>query len=271
VLFRDTFTEGIKLTDSHDPLFQVDSKNPWYVDDHFVRQYNRRGSRAVIEKRWVVFKEALTDFYRSTSKVSSSKLIRILDSGCGDGINLFGLGNIVREKGWNASIFGVDYNPLRIERASIFSEIEEIRLSSLDALPYPDDYFDVVLCNQVLEHIPQDKKVVLELKRVLCSGGIFIVGVPNEGCFLGWFRNHVAQRSILQTTDHVNFYTKESISHLISGAGFSILKIEPSGFFFPHSVLHYILAYTKSGRWLLNTVGKAWKSQCAELIVIAAK
>jgi ubiquinone/menaquinone biosynthesis C-methylase UbiE len=213
----------------------------------------------------------LTDYYRSTNKVSSSKPIRILDSGCGDGINLFGLGNIVREKGWNASIFGVDYNPLRIARASIFSEIEEIRQSSLDALPYPDDYFDVVLCNQVLEHIQQDKKVVLELKRVLCSGGIFIVGVPNEGCFLGRFRNHVVQRSILQTTDHVNFYTKESIFNLISGAGFSISKIEQSGFFLPHSVVHYILAYTKSGRWLLNAVGKAWKSQCAELIVIAVK
>ena len=259
------------MTSNQDPNVIIDQQNPWYTDDQFSKQYNRPGPRAVIEKRWVVFKEALTDVYQSPNKVSSSEPIRILDSGCGDGINLFGLGKIVREKGWHARIFGVDYNPLRIERASVFSDIAEIRQSSLDALPYHDGCFDVVLCNQVLEHIQQDKKVVLELKRVLRSGGILIVGVPNEGCFLGRFRNHVVQRSILQTTDHVNFYTKESISNLISEAGFSISKIERSGFFFPHSVLHYFLAYTKLGRWLLNTVGKAWKSQCAELIVIAVK
>jgi ubiquinone/menaquinone biosynthesis C-methylase UbiE len=259
------------LTSNQDPSVLIDQQNPWYTDNQFSKQYNRPGPRAVIEKRWVVFKRVLTDFYRSNNKVSISKPIRILDAGCGDGINLFGLGKIVREKGWNASIFGVDYNPLRIARASIFSEIEEIKHSSLDALPYPDEYFDVVLCNQVLEHIHQYKKVVVELKRVLCPGGILIVGVPNEGCFLGWFRNHIVQRSILQTTDHVNFFTKKSIFNLISGAGFFISKIERSGFFLPHSVVYSILSHIKPGRWLLNIVGKAWRSQCAELIVIAVK
>ena len=119
--------------------------------------------------------------------------------------------------------------------------------------------------------LKQDKKVLLELKRILCPVGIFIVGVPNKGFFLGRFQNYVVQCSILQTTDHMNFHTKESISNLIFGAGFSISKIEQSGFFLPYSIAHYIIAHTKSGRWLLNTVGKAWKLQSAELIVIAVK
>ena len=86
------------MTDSHDPLHQIESKNPWYVDDHFLKQYNRRGPRAVIERRWKIFENAIEDFFIKSNTATSSSPARILDAGCGDGINLFGLNNLAHKR-----------------------------------------------------------------------------------------------------------------------------------------------------------------------------
>ena len=257
------------MKDTHDPHEQISQQNPWYINDQFAKQYGRPGTKAVIETRWGVFEKVICDFFQAGNLPSNDKPARVLDAGCGDGINLFGLNKIKREKQWNALLYGTDYNPLRLDRASKFSFIEEINQSPLDNLPYDADFFDIVICNQVLEHISEDKKVLLELKRVIRSGGLLILGVPNEGCAMAWFRNHVIQRSILQLTDHVNFYTEKSISTILTNSGFSILKTEKSGFFLPHLALNYLVTITKPGRKILNFLGKIFQSQSADLMLIA--
>ena len=259
------------MTDGHEAHQQIAQKNSWYIDDQFARQYERPGTRAVIEGRWRVFENVIYDFFQAGNLPSADNSARILDAGCGDGINLFGLNKITSSNKWDAIIYGVDYNPLRLERASKFPFVEEINQSPLDNLPYADEWFDVVLCNQVLEHISEDKNVLLEFKRVIRPGGLLILGVPNEGCALAWFRNHIIQRSILKSTDHVNFYTEKSISKVLTVSGFSILSIEKSGFFLPHLALHYLASISKPGRKLLNLLGKIFQSQSAELIVSSLK
>src|SRR5581483_7985494 len=44
-------------------------------------------------------------------------------------------------------------------------------VGSADALPVADGTFDVVLCTQVLEHVPDPARVVRELRRVVAPGG----------------------------------------------------------------------------------------------------
>ncbi|MBT5470902.1 MAG: methyltransferase domain-containing protein [Nitrospina sp.] len=257
------------MTNRHDPHQQIYQQNPWYTDDQFAKQYERPGTRAIIEGRWRVFEKAINDFFKTNNKPYKDNPSRILDAGCGDGINLLGLNNMIRAQNWNALLYGTDYNPLRLERASMFSFVEEIKQSPLDNLPYEDNWFDVVLCNQVLEHIPEDKKVLLEFKRVIRPGGLLILGVPNEGCALAWFRNHMIQRSILKLTDHVNFYTQKSVSRILTDSDFEILKIEKAGIFLPHLTLNYLISITKPGRKLLNILGMLFQSQSAELILIS--
>ena len=48
----------------------------------------------------------------------------------------------------------------------------------LTALPYDDRSFDLVLCSHVLEHIPDDRRAIGEIRRVLRTGGHGIVMVP---------------------------------------------------------------------------------------------
>lgn len=45
-------------------------------------------------------------------------------------------------------------------------------------LPFEDESFDIIFCNHVLEHIPDDKKAMMELYRVLKTGGMGIFQIP---------------------------------------------------------------------------------------------
>ncbi len=43
---------------------------------------------------------------------------------------------------------------------------------------YPDDTFDVIYCSHVLEHVPEDRKAMRELRRVLAPAGWAVLQVP---------------------------------------------------------------------------------------------
>lgn len=55
-----------------------------------------------------------------------------------------------------------------------------INMHQLDAtnIQFEDNYFDVVMCNHVLEHIPDDRKAMSEMKRVLKDDGLGFIQVP---------------------------------------------------------------------------------------------
>ena len=48
-------------------------------------------------------------------------------------------------------------------------------------IPYEDNYFDLILCSHVLEHVPDDRKAISELYRVLKPGGTALILVPING------------------------------------------------------------------------------------------
>jgi len=61
--------------------------------------------------------------------------------------------------------------------ADLFSPIVDVKADILD-LPFPDESFEIVFCNHVLEHIEDDAKAMSELYRVMKPGGWGIFQVP---------------------------------------------------------------------------------------------
>jgi len=95
----------------------------------------------------------------------------LLDLGAGAGI--------VKEmdfRGVARRICGVDLD----ERVLANPFLHEAKVGSAEAIPYGADEFDVVLADNVLEHLPEPEKAFAEIQRVLKPGGWFLAKTPNK-------------------------------------------------------------------------------------------
>jgi len=249
----------------HDPKAEIAAGNRWYLADQFRSQLGSSGRRRVIENRWRVFGEMI----REWQGASGAGPLRVLDAGCGDGINLVGLRHIASRHGTPMRLVAVDYNQLRLARAAKLDPQISLQAASLLHLPYMTAAFDVILCSHVIEHVPELERALSELRRLLRPGGLLIVGVPNEGCASAQLRNRWIQPSIGRDTDHVNFFTERTLNAALTGAGFVPRRLERETFFFPHSYINAACNELAVGHWLMAWLRRVAPSQAGGLIVAA--
>jgi len=123
------------------------------------------------------------DFYSSLDRFAETVLRlngsqRVLDVGSGTGI-LCGILALLGHE-----VYALDF----FDRSGHhIYKLHSIRFSvcniEADPIPYSDDFFDAVVCCQTLEHLNHAHLTsVLEMKRVLKSGGILEIDVPNAVC-----------------------------------------------------------------------------------------
>jgi ubiquinone/menaquinone biosynthesis C-methylase UbiE len=97
---------------------------------------------------------------------------RILDVGCGLGMY------VSRFRQFSDDVYGVDIDPDKVAQASEW--LPNVRVSAAESLPYNDDTFDVILLNEVIEHVDDDRATIREAYRVLAPGGHAIIYAPNR-------------------------------------------------------------------------------------------
>lgn len=159
---------------------------------------------------------------REMQRRGRDRSVRLLDLGCGDGTNLTWLSNLTE------SLYGSDYNITRLIRA--LARMPDSTLFLGDILDYPvvDNFFDVVYFNHVIEHIADDESALATAYRILAPGGLLVLGTPNEG---SWWWQFAYRRApeVLKSTDHVHFYTAETIRKKLEDEGFKVFEVKHMG------------------------------------------
>jgi len=108
---------------------------------------------------------------------------RILDAGCGNGRHCK---HILRRADPDAQLHAFDLSKRMLTRASRRVKTQRINYVSADLtrLPYPDGYFDAMVCGWVLEHLPDPRPGLRELARILQPGGKLLL-MTTEDTFAG--------------------------------------------------------------------------------------
>ena len=137
----------------------------------------------------------------------------VLDAGCGSGRLVQTLPRCV----------GLDLrlNKLRFLRDKGAPVVQ----ASLFGLPFKDGSFDVVVCSEVVEHLPAGDEPFRELARVLKPGGTLIVGTPDYG--RPWWPMIEGLYARLHpqgyADEHITHYTAASLAEALARRGFEIL------------------------------------------------
>jgi ubiquinone/menaquinone biosynthesis C-methylase UbiE len=173
---------------------------------------------------------------------------RVLDIGAGSGQDL----EAARQVCPAAQCFAVEFYLPNVERLK--SQQVEVTTLNLerDPLPYPDEFFDVILSNQTLEHVKEIFWILHQASRVLKVNGTMIIGVPN----LASFHNRLMlllgmQPTCLQNASaHVRGYTRHDLLRMFEKTfpgGYRLEKFAGSNFYpFPG------YAARRLSKWLPN-------------------
>ena len=117
---------------------------------------------------------------------------------------------------------------------------EYVRNMNVLDIPFEDDYFDLIICNHLLEHVPNDVDAMKELYRVLKPGGQAILQVPfsknSEKTFEDYSVTDPAEREmVFGQFDHVRIYGEDYFERLES-VGFTMKRINISEEFSKYGV-----------------------------------
>jgi ubiquinone/menaquinone biosynthesis C-methylase UbiE len=101
---------------------------------------------------------------------------KVIDCGCGEGQYVLSL-----LQAFSVNTVGIEYQKDKVLTAQKTPELRNrVIQGDIEHIPYPDQYFDVALLNEVIEHIPDDRKALSEIHRVLAQDGLVIIFAPNR-------------------------------------------------------------------------------------------
>ena len=169
----------------------------------------------------------------------------LLDIGCGDGTLEYFIKNRI------SKIYGVD-NAIKSVKESkkYYFEIKLVDLNK--TIPYKRNFFDVVTCLDVIEHIKDPNKLFKETYRVLKPNGLLLLSTPNIR-----FSDHIYKllfQGIFPKTStdnnsydggHIHFFTFTDIRNLLLANRFKIIEY----------------------RGIINKKERGWKGKIIEFLI----
>jgi 2-polyprenyl-3-methyl-5-hydroxy-6-metoxy-1,4-benzoquinol methylase len=194
--------------------------NPFLSDIELGKLYSSGNYRTAKGERFGYIIETLIHLGRIKKRKRIQQFIKpgkILDIGCGRGLFL----NVMQRGGWDA--IGTEFNE---ETASHATNAYGLKIFPGDIAQHKlkSESIDAININQVLEHLKNPHEVIKESHRLLRSGGIVIISVPDlrsPQFTLGkenWF--------LLDIPYHLFHFTEEGLSELLRKNEFKVKHIK---------------------------------------------
>ena len=127
----------------------------------------------------------------------------------------------------------------------LLSPIADVK-ADICNLPFEDNSYDIILCNHVLEHIPDDTKAMQELYRVMKPGGYGVFQIPQDLSRAKTFEdNSITDKEerakIFGQYDHVRVYGRDYFNKLRS-IGFKVDEVDYTSKLSEEAIEKYCLA-----------------------------
>lgn len=169
---------------------------------------------------------------RFFSEIAKDNYKVVLDIGAGHGDDLL----IAKKYYQKAELHGIElYDPYAEELRQLRINVHSINIES-EKLPFADESIDVIIANQIMEHVKEVFWLLHEISRTLKIGGSLIIGVPN----LASMHNRLLllfgeQPSTIQNNSaHVRGYTKKDLLKLLNScfpSGYELQLFGGSNFY----------------------------------------
>jgi len=144
-----------------------------------------------------------------------SRKRNLLDLGCGPGFVVSAIND-----NWNK--YGLDVSQKATEVARRY--ISHVHTGSLESSIYPEEFFDLVLCHHVIEHVEDPVYLIKNIHRILKTHGYLIIATPN-------FDSGVARRfgknyRLLYDETHISLFSDWNLKELLEDYGFQVDKMD---------------------------------------------
>lgn len=173
--------------------------------------------------------ERISPWFQYTQKLSISLFdlrpdSRVLDVGCGPGFAVRYLAGMLPE----GKACGIDISPGMIEKANAkvpdaLRKRLEFRQGKSDAIPYPAEEFDYVLCTNSFHHYPDPIKALKEMQRVLKPGGQIVIF--ENATDLSWYTWLWDRYLRLREKGHVKYYTSKEMGEILRRSGLENVQL----------------------------------------------
>lgn len=152
---------------------------------------------------------------------------RLLEVGCGESGALRSLvrERLVPEK----NIYGIDQSDKATAELKKMLPQAHIQSGDIYRLPFKDNYFDIVLMMEVIEHLANSSVALKEIKRVLKPGGLLYISFPNFSVFpwnvIRKISDSAQLPEIINKQPIDNIYTIKEVKGMVMKEEFDFLSL----------------------------------------------
>lgn len=138
--------------------------------------------------------------------------------------------NYLKIKGVAKTVVGIDIYE-DVKNKNLYKEVDQMLFGDIEDIDLTqfNDFFDVILLADVLEHLVEPTKVLEKIKSCLNQDGVIVVSMPNIRHFSAFIKIFIKgsfkyeQSGIFDST-HMRFYCRKDIEQLLESCNFEVIN-----------------------------------------------